>query len=361
MEIVIDNEFRSLIPPLRPEEYAALEQSLLSDGCRDSLVLWNKNLVDGHNRHEICQKHNIPFSVANKDFADREEVKAWIITNQFARRNLTAFQRAELALKLKPLYAARGKANMSQGCQNSDNLDTKKELAKAAGVSHDSLHRVEMLIVQAPEELKEKLAKGEVSINAAYNKIKSEVRRQKVRETIEDMPLPEQKYRVVYADPPWQYGNKGLDDYGHAERHYPTMSVEELCALPVKDMAAQDAVLFLWVTSPFLCECFKVISSWGFTYKTSIVWDKVKHNFGYYCSVRHELLLIATRGSCLPDTKELTDSVVSIERSEHSEKPAYFRDLIVRLYTTGRRVELFSRAKVDGFDGWGNQLKEKGE
>ena len=84
-------------------------------------------------------------------------------------------------------------------------------------------------------------------------------------------PLPSGKYRVVYADPPWSYGNKGFDDYGHAERHYPSMSTADLCALPVRSLADDDAVLFLWVTSPMLTECFEVIKAWGFSYKTSFV------------------------------------------------------------------------------------------
>ena len=132
------------------------------------------------------------------------------------------------------------------------------------------------------------------------------------------------------------------------------MSIEELCALPVADVRADDCVLFMWTTSPKLEQAFQVIKAWGFNYKTSFVWDKVKHNFGYYNSVRHEFLLIAGHGSSTPDVKELHDSVISIERSgKHSEKPEYFRELIDKLYTTGNKVELFARKKGDGWDTWG--------
>lgn len=163
-------------------------------------------------------------------------------------------------------------------------------------------------------------------------------------------------YRVIYADPPWAYGNSGLQQYGHASHHYPSMTIDELCALPVEAMAQDNAVLFMWVTSPLLEECFPVIKAWGFSYKTSFVWDKVKHNFGHYNSVRHELLLVCTRGSCTPDAKELHDSVVTIERSKkHSEKPEEFRAIIDALYTQGARVELFARSKHEGWDTWGNE------
>ena len=175
-------------------------------------------------------------------------------------------------------------------------------------------------------------------------------------------PLPDGKYRIFYADPPWSYGNSGVigptDNYGHVHRHYPSMSIAELCAMgpAVRDMAEDNAVLFMWVTSPLLEECFDVIRSWGFKYKTSFVWDKVRHNFGHYNSVRHELLLVCTRGSCTPDNLKLYDSVQTIERSDtHSEKPGEFRDMIEELYEYGGRIELFARVSTDGWEAWGNE------
>ena len=175
-------------------------------------------------------------------------------------------------------------------------------------------------------------------------------------------PLPDGKYRIFYADPPWSYGNSGVigptDNYGHVHRHYPSMSIAELCAMgpAVRDMAEDNAVLFMWVTSPLLEECFDVIRAWGFKYKTSFVWDKVRHNFGHYNSVRHELLLVCTRGSCTPDNLKLYDSVQTIERSDtHSEKPGEFRDMIEELYEYGGRIELFARVSTDGWEAWGNE------
>jgi N6-adenosine-specific RNA methylase IME4 len=181
----------------------------------------------------------------------------------------------------------------------------------------------------------------------------------------EPPPIPPGKYRVIYADPPWQYGDRLVDGYGPAEEHagdngalghYPVMTIEQLCELPIKNLAADNAVLFLWVTSPLLEECFEVIEAWGFEYKASFIWDKVKHNYGHYNSVRHELLLLCTRGSCLPDNSELFDSVQSIERSDrHSEKPEEFRKIIDNLYHDGNRIELFARVKVEGWEAWGNE------
>jgi len=91
-EIIIDAEFVGLLPALSKETYASLEENLLLNGCRDSLVLWNNTLIDGHNRYDICTKHDIPFTTISKDFSSREEVLIWIISNQVARRNLNPMQ-----------------------------------------------------------------------------------------------------------------------------------------------------------------------------------------------------------------------------------------------------------------------------
>ena len=190
----------------------------------------------------------------------------------------------------------------------------------------------------------------------AEEKTRTEIRREERREKIQKL-IPEKpsgKYRIIYADPPWKYGDQLTENYGATRFHYPAMSITDLCALPIKDLSEDNAVLFLWVTSPILDECWPVIKAWGFEYKTSFVWDKVKHNMGHYNSVRHEFLLICTRGSCLPDINKLYDSVVTIERSDkHSEKPKEFREMIDELYPNGERIELFARIETDGWKTWG--------
>ena len=170
-----------------------------------------------------------------------------------------------------------------------------------------------------------------------------------------------EKYAVIYADPPWQYTSG--DQHGTEEQetvlsdHYPSMKLADICALPQARLAATDSVLFLWCTSPTLEEAFSVINSWGFSYKASMVWDKILHNVGHYVSVRHELLLIATRGQP-PKVMKLVDSVYSEERSEHSKKPVYFRKLIDEMYPEGKRIELFCRGKAaKNWDAWGKEAE----
>jgi transcriptional regulator with XRE-family HTH domain len=177
MELRIDPEFKALIPPLSKEEREQLEKNLVADGCRDPLVVWDDSLLDGHNRYEICTRLNIPYTYVEKFFQDRVEATIWIINNQFGRRNLSDYERAKLALKLKPLIAGRARDNLVthttegyQGLQNSAKavIDTRQELAKAAGVSHDTIAKVEKIEAEGVDELKQ-AASGDrrISINAA--------------------------------------------------------------------------------------------------------------------------------------------------------------------------------------------------
>ena len=180
MSIKIDKEFESLIPPLSDEEFKQLEENCVKEGIRDSLILWYPEgendgiLIDGHNRFEISAKHGgIPFNIKRMQFKDRDEVKAWIIQNQFGRRNLSTYDRSVLALKLKPLIAKKAKEKQAthteQGYQKSDKaVNTAKEVAKLAGVSHDTIHRVEVIEQRASEKLKQQVRSGEKSINEAY-------------------------------------------------------------------------------------------------------------------------------------------------------------------------------------------------
>lgn len=200
MNIVIDNEFKNLIPPLTPDEFAGLKKSIMLEGCRDPLVLWGDILIDGHNRYDICTRKNIPFQTVQREFADRNAVIEWIILNQFGRRNLPAHERARLALRLKPVIAEKAKEKQYSGInqykkslpQNSVKpstpIDTQKELAKVAGVSHDTIAKVERIEEDAPAPVVQASRKGEISVNAAYQITKLEPeQQQEIAQRIENI------------------------------------------------------------------------------------------------------------------------------------------------------------------------------
>lgn len=208
-------------------------------------------------------------------------------------------------------------------------------------------------VASLPKEKQEKFLQLASEKDLSVRELREEIRRDGIKESHPDLPIG--KFRIIYADPPWKYSNSMPEYFSEQANHYQLMSIDEIAAMDIKSLAEDNAVLFLWVTSPILRESFKVIDAWGFEYKSSFVWDKIKHNMGHYNSVRHEFLLICTRGSCTPDNIKLFDSVQSIERTEHSEKPEFFREIIDTLYTHGRKIELFARKKVEGWEVFGNE------
>ena len=176
--LTIDPEFRDLIPPLNDHELTMLEESIVANGCESPLIVWNGVIVDGHNRHAICQKHNIPFAVTEKEFSSREDAMLWMLRNQLGRRNLNSYQRGELALKFEPLIASASKKRMLAGKaidppQNSaeGSGETRHQIAKIAGVSHDTIKKVKKLSESADEKTKGKLRRGEVTVHKAYTEL----------------------------------------------------------------------------------------------------------------------------------------------------------------------------------------------
>lgn len=187
--------------------------------------------------------------------------------------------------------------------------------------------------------------------------LRLELKASRRRRVLDGRAVLEGQHRVIYADPAWWYGDRPPSGSG-AEQHYGGMSIEAICALPVEVHATPDAVLFMWVTSPLLLQNpgpREVLEAWGFTYKASQIWDKVLPAGGNYVAVRHEILIIATRGTCTPDHPVPMPSSVITERQtgEHSAKPESFRKQIEKMYE-GPYLELFGRDPVPGWSVYGN-------
>ena len=178
--IMIDDEFKSLIPPLSMDERNGLEENLLRDGCREALVAWEGTLVDGHNRYEICTRLNIPYRTEEMQFDDRDAVLSWIISNQLGRRNLTLYDRTRLVLRQEDVIQARAKRkeNIRKSTKQETAesplpaITTRDELAKLAGVSHDTVAKVKVIEAKATEEQKADLSAGIKKVGTVYEEIK---------------------------------------------------------------------------------------------------------------------------------------------------------------------------------------------
>lgn len=181
--------------------------------------------------------------------------------------------------------------------------------------------------------------------------------------TKEEIMFPNKKYKIIYADPPWFYKDKAFAGNRGAGCKYQVQSKEWIDSLPVKDIADDDCVLFMWVTMPKLNECFDAIKAWGFEFKTcAFTW--VKRNkkspswfmgMGSWTRANAELCLLATKGK----PKRINASILSVidqPIEHHSKKPDIVRDKIVQLLGDLPRIELFARNKADGWDSWGNEL-----
>jgi transcriptional regulator with XRE-family HTH domain len=180
LNITINEELRSFADPLTAVEYAALERSLLAEGCRDALVLWGDVLIDGHNRYAICKQHNIEFrTVQNNNFASIDEVMLWMIDNHLARRSVSDFQRGVLALRKKEINAARMAQKLADAPTTPDDeagaasepppWNTREDVAKAARVSSNTISQIERIQKAATPQLVEAIRSGTISINAAAN------------------------------------------------------------------------------------------------------------------------------------------------------------------------------------------------
>ena len=173
---------------------------------------------------------------------------------------------------------------------------------------------------------------------------------------------PIEKYNIIYADPPWKYRRNKVQ--GAAENHYGTMSVEEICALPVDKIAAKDSVLFLWATFPQLSEALRVIDAWGFQYKSvAFVWLKQNrksagwfYGLGYWTRGNAEICLLATKGHPKRKSAAVHQLIVS-PLEAHSKKSDVARNKIIELMGDLPRIELFARQRVAGWGAWGNEVK----
>ena len=187
-------------------------------------------------------------------------------------------------------------------------------------------------------------------------------------------PLPDKRYNIIYADPPWHYNGKlQFDKSGTEERNkdwsdkifissasfkYPTIPTRELKKLQIQQIAKDDSLLFLWVTNPHLAQAIELGTSWGFEYKTvAFVWNKLNHNPGHYTLSYCELCLLFKRGRIpTPRGARNVKQLIEVPRNKHSEKPIEAAQGIIRMFPHHSRIELFARDKKDGFDSWGLEV-----
>jgi N6-adenosine-specific RNA methylase IME4 len=223
-----------------------------------------------------------------------------------------------------------------------------------------------------PASLGEELARQPVEVQQravaeperALHLVKLALRERRESELgAKQLALPDKRYGVIYADPPWKF-NVYSEDTGEgraAEAHYPTMAVEAMAEIAVSSIAADDCVLFMWATAPTLPEAFDLVKAWGFAYRTHGIWAKDKIGLGFWFRNQHEILLIAVKGNIpAPARGTQWSSLIAAPRGKHSEKPTAFYELIEVYFPSLPKIELFARASRPGWDRWGNEAPAVG-
>jgi len=232
-DLKTSEKLANVMPALQEAEQELLTQSLLKEGCRDALVVWNGIIVDGNNRYRICREHSIPFAYIEKDFESEEDARLWIIRNQLSRRNLPDFVKCELVLPFEAELKAEAKkrqirkpaSSVMPTLASQKKGATRDELAAIAGISHGSLDKAKKLLNEADEETKEKLRRGELTINRAFSSLKEKADTAPKRPDLlpgyglvkELPPMKEGAYvrppDSVYDTPPISvYGNMPAED-----------------------------------------------------------------------------------------------------------------------------------------------------
>ena len=372
-------------PLIEGREFEELVADVAAHGVHEPVILHEGMILDGRNRYRATQMAGVDCPMVHYE---GDDPVGFVVSLNLRRRHLSEGQRAWVAAQI---------ANLGKGRPSEENPPigglSQPEAATMMNVSERAVQRATVVRDHGVPELQAKVAsgavapstaadvarlpepeqriivaKGEREILEAAKKIRAdraEERRTERVQRIEEISCGNEeldvsrRYPIIYADPPWRYENPPVGDSSRSiENHYPTMSIEEICAMPVGDIAADDALLYLWATAPKLPECLKVIEAWGFEYRTHIVWVKDKIGMGYHARNQHELLLIAKRGEMPPPRPgQQPSSVIEAPRGAHSEKPSIFAETIERLYPDVGKIELFCRLPRQGWAVWGNQSK----
>lgn len=379
--------YANLFPMLDDGALRSLADDISENGQREPAIVYNGQILDGRNRYRACELAGVEAKTETFEGSDAEAL-ALVVSLNLRRRHLDESQRAMVAARLSNMTVGRPKTSSIELVSTSISQPV---AAAQCNVSVATTKRATVVLREGSPELVAAVESGKIPASVASQLVDrpteeqqsmvarvnagakpSEVLREANRsERLEriveiskgNAPLSSlgRKFACLYADPPWRYESPGSDSRA-IESKYPTMELDAICALDVGSVATDDAILFMWTTPPKITEAVRVLESWGFNYRTCLLWDKQLQGCGFYARQQHELLFIAMRGSVptpLPAT--LPRSVVSIKRGEHSAKPHEFYEIIERMYPELPKLELFSRGNDrPGWTAWGNQAHTKG-
>lgn len=368
------------LPDMAPAEYATLREDIRAHGLREAIWTHDGAIIDGRHRYRACLETGVVPTFRAWD--GEGSLVAFVVSLNLHRRHLDASQRAMVAARLATL--GDGQRQVGKFAE----VATQAEAAALLSVGERSVRDARVVLDRGAPGLQEAVAGGRVAVSTAaalaslpaseqaevvaggdgaIQRRAQEVRAARSRRRHRDRsdavltaPARSIFYRrfpygfpVLLADPPWP-SDQRADPVRGVQEGYPSMSVEEIRALRVADLAANDAVLFLWATGPHLEAAFTVLKAWGFAYRACAVLDRTRVEVGSYFREQHELLLMGSRGDMpAPPTRARPRSVIRARRGRHGERPEAVYALIERMYPGQRRVQLFPRQGRRGWFNWG--------
>lgn len=342
-----------IFPLLEDEDLDALAADIAQHGLLEPIWLDPSGdfIVDGRNRWRACAIAGVD-AVCQK-LESGQSITGFIISKNLARMHLSASQKACLAVELLPMLETEARERMSAGGKQgtekvpyliSSRGEARTQAAKQVGVNPRYVSDAKRLHEEAPQLYTEVLA-GHMTLPEAKQEIKKQHKRT-IAEQIrnEPQPMPEGPFSALIIDPPWKFESNG-------SLPYPPMTIEEIKALPVRGLAREDCILWLWVTNAHIRLAFDIVEHWGFQYRNLLTWVKDRFGYGEWLRGRTEHCILAARGKpvFLGDSH---NTVIEAARREHSRKPEEFYDL-VEATCPGSKCELFARQVREGWVGWG--------
>ena len=391
------HELATLFPPMTDEEIADLKTDISQNGVHQPIAVWQDSIIDGRHRYHVCQELGIEPPL--RHLPDDADPVAFVVSANMNRRHLTASQRAMIGEELRNLEGAHTQdINSGEAAKTSTEVSgafTQSEVRDKLGVSLGSLSRAARVRERGIEPITQAVKSGLVTVRDADRVVDrdqdtqlealeavvggeartllSAVNTIDRRTLAEDPPdLPTGTYRTLVLDPPWPM--KKSDRSVRPDQQgfdYPTMSLDEIADLPVGELVAEDAWVFLWTTQRFLPPVFNyvdariavepeyqtrgLLENWGLDYRFTMVWRKRggMQIFGlpqFDC----EFVVVASKGEPLFTDRKDFSTVFEAPRAGHSVKPDEFYDLLRRV-TASPRLDMFNRRDIEGFEGWGNE------
>lgn len=379
MKQLLFHPLADLFPLMEGEGFASLAADIKTRGLLHPIVLLDGKVLDGRNRYRACQKAGVPIRVES---CASNDPLGFVIASNLHRRHLDESQRAMIAAKLAnmnrtdTLRQGSRSANWQNGQVSQSNAArllnaSVRTVARAAEVRKNGSAGLVAACEQGaiPVSVAAKIAKLDADVqqkavaqpDKAKHLSKRNARVNRERELAEatkqaSAELGSKLYGVIYVDPPWRfqpYSEETGSDRA-ADNHYPTMTIDDLAEIELP--AACNCVLFMWATMPMLEMALRLMTRWGFAYKSGCAWHKTAIGTGYWFRNQLELLLVATRGNVpAPAMGEQPSQVLTLERSQHSQKPDAFAEMIEVLFPNVPKLEMFARRRRNGWDSWGNQ------